>query len=122
MTENAGLFQLVRQGVNSKEADKLRARYEKTQTQARQCETDYRASVDRLAEIHRDYQKMEEDRFQCIRGYIWNYTNFLSGLCVAEDESCERIRVSLEKCDFEKDMAMFLERNATGSDIPSKTL
>ncbi|KAI8917469.1 hypothetical protein BC831DRAFT_484696 [Entophlyctis helioformis] len=127
--EAAQLYQLVRQGVNSKEGDKIRAKYEKTQVLARQADQDYKASVEKLGEIHRawqadmvtaciDYQKMEEDRFQFVRGNIWNYANFMSGLCVAEDESCERVRVSLEKCDFEKDLNMFLEKHATGSEIP----
>ncbi|KAL2914753.1 formin-binding protein [Polyrhizophydium stewartii] len=127
--ESAQLLQMIKQGGTSKEAEKLRQKFEKVSAQARQSEVDYKLGLEKLSETHRvwqadmtaaciDYQKMEEDRFQFIRGNIWNYTNFLSGIYVAEDESCERIRVSLEKCDFEKDLALFLEKNATGSEIP----
>ncbi|KAH9254997.1 hypothetical protein BASA81_006942 [Batrachochytrium salamandrivorans] len=127
--EASQMYLMAMQGGNSKEAEKIRAKYEKTLTQSKQYEQDYRSGVDRYGDIHRnwqadmtaaciDYQKMEEDRFQFIRGNIWNYTNFLSGICVAEDESCERIRVSLEKCDFAKDLALFLGRYSTGSEIP----
>lgn len=79
----------------------------------------YWRNSEELLLLLQDYQKMEEDRFQFIRGSLWNYSNFVSAFCVSEDESSELIRLSLEKCDFEKDLDDFLDKNATGSTIPS---
>ncbi|EGF80174.1 hypothetical protein BATDEDRAFT_33239 [Batrachochytrium dendrobatidis JAM81] len=127
--EVSQLHLMTRQPLAAKEAEKVRIKHEKMFALSKQSEQDYRSGVDKYGDIHRiwqadmtaaclEYQKMEEDRFQFIRGNIWNYTNFISGMCVADDEGCERIRVSLEKCDFEKDLSLFIERNSTGSYIP----
>ncbi|KAI8826736.1 uncharacterized protein EV422DRAFT_511218 [Fimicolochytrium jonesii] len=127
-TEAAQLSQM-RPDPASKDAEKTKARLQKTQAQAKQADADYLAGVDKLTEIHRKWvddfrtactecQKLEEDRFHFLRGNVWNYANFLSGVCVADDEACERVRVSLEACDFEKDLMQFLDRSSTGSVIP----
>jgi hypothetical protein len=93
------------------------------------------SSCDRLAEIQtkwesdmslccnvywltKDYQKLEQDRFQFLRTHLWNLTNFISGACVLDDESCERTRCALEKCDFQLDLSAFIELRATGTEIP----
>ncbi|KAI8913016.1 hypothetical protein DFJ77DRAFT_466360 [Powellomyces hirtus] len=127
-TEAAQLSQL-RTDPSSKDAEKAKARLQKTQISAKQADTEYVSGVEKLTEIHKKWvddfrtactecQKLEEDRFHFLRGNVWNYVNFLSGVCVADDEACERVRVSLEACDFEKDLALFLDRNSTGSTIP----
>ncbi|KAI9090822.1 hypothetical protein DFS34DRAFT_341120 [Phlyctochytrium arcticum] len=119
----------VRADPSSKEGEKVKAKLNKTQSQAKQADSDYVAGVEKLTELHRRWvfdfrtacvecQKLEEDRFHFLRGNIWNYANFISGVCVADDEACERVRVSLEVCDFEKDLAQFLDRSSTGTEIP----
>ncbi|TPX68606.1 hypothetical protein SpCBS45565_g03000 [Spizellomyces sp. 'palustris'] len=119
----------IRADPASKEAEKIKMKLQKVQSQAKQADVDYVAGVEKLTEIHRRWvddfrtactecQKLEEDRFHFLRGNIWNYANFISGVCVSDDEACERVRVSLEACDFEKDLALFLDRNTTGSVIP----
>lgn len=61
------------------------------------CDQDYEQSCLKLEEIHSnwqqdflaacvDFQKLEQDRFHFIRGTVWNYTNFLSSVCVSNDE------------------------------------
>ena len=127
--EATQLQQASRHGLPSKESEKLRLKSEKASMQAKQADSEYLTAVDRLAEIHRvwktdmsvacsDYQKLEEDRFHFLRGNLWNYANFISGGCVLDDEACERIRLALEKCDFDSDLNLFLKNNATGSIIP----
>ncbi|KAJ3410318.1 hypothetical protein HDV05_003898 [Chytridiales sp. JEL 0842] len=112
-----------------KEMDKVKVKIEKTQQQLKQSDVDYLTGVEKLADVHRKWeedfrtacrecQKLEEDRIDHLRSSMWNYANMLSSLCVADDESCERIRGSLEKCDVEKDIQLFLDGNATGSEIP----
>ncbi|KAJ3011410.1 hypothetical protein HKX48_006848 [Thoreauomyces humboldtii] len=127
-TEAAQLAQ-ARPDPASKDAEKAKQRLQKTQAQAKAADSEYLSGVDKLNEIHTKWvqdfttacnecQKLEEDRFHFLRGNVWNYANFLSGVCVADDEACERVRVSLEACDFEKDLAGFLDRSTTGSIIP----
>ncbi|KAJ3282045.1 hypothetical protein HK104_011122 [Borealophlyctis nickersoniae] len=119
----------ARPGVHPKEAEKIKAKLEKTQTQAKNADQEYVAGVDRLGEIHKRWeqdfrtccmecQRLEEDRFHFLRAGIWNYANFLAGICIADDESCERIRTSLEACDFGTDVKQFVTQSATGSEIP----
>ncbi|KAF9098764.1 Proline-serine-threonine phosphatase-interacting protein 2 [Mortierella sp. AD031] len=49
---------------------------------------------------------------------LWNYANIISSTCVADDESCERIRTSLELCDINQNLQSFIEESATGDDVP----
>ncbi|KAI8914485.1 hypothetical protein EDD86DRAFT_186441, partial [Gorgonomyces haynaldii] len=127
--EHMQLMQASKHGLPSKESEKLRLKAERAALQAKQADQEYLSACDRLQEIHEswkndmhqacvDYQKLEEDRFNFLRGNLWNYSNFVSGGCVLDDESCERIRLALEKCDFMADLDMFLQASATGRDIP----
>ncbi|KAJ3034345.1 hypothetical protein HDV00_005178 [Rhizophlyctis rosea] len=123
------LLKQNRPGLAQKEVDKIRAKLEKTQTQAKHADQEYVGAIDRLAEIHRrweadfraacmDCQRLEEDRFHFLRAGLWTYSNCLAGICITDDESCERIRTSLEQCDFDKDVNLFVNKAATGGEIP----
>ncbi|KAI9206473.1 uncharacterized protein BJ171DRAFT_497978 [Polychytrium aggregatum] len=118
-----------RQGVLPKEAEKVRAKLEKAQSQQKSSDSEYKSSVEKLHDISRKWednyrkagvecQKLEEDRMDFLRTNLWNYANMVSTVCVTDDESCERIRQSLEQCDIEYDIAKFIESNETGSEIP----
>lgn len=39
-------------------------------------------------------------------------------MCVSDDASCEKIRLSLEDCEVEKDITCFIKDNGTGQEIP----
>lgn len=39
-------------------------------------------------------------------------------MCVSDDASCEKIRLSLEDCDVEKDISGFIKEQGTGQEIP----
>ncbi|KAJ3308492.1 hypothetical protein HDV04_001196 [Boothiomyces sp. JEL0838] len=109
--------------------EKLRVKLDKLKQNVVFCDQDYEQSCLKLEEIHSnwqqdflaacvDFQKLEQDRFHFIRGTVWNYTNFLSSVCVSNDESCENVRVSLEKCNLEYDIQLFIDECATGTEIP----
>jgi hypothetical protein len=126
--EYVELQQLLKTSAPSKETDKMRLKAEKVLLQVRQTDQEYMVGSDKLMEIHQnwkndmmaaciDFQKLEEDRFHFLRGNVWKYANFLSGTCVLNDESSERIRVALEQCNFDTDINLFLESSATGSTI-----
>ncbi|KAI8621038.1 hypothetical protein BC830DRAFT_1164113, partial [Chytriomyces sp. MP71] len=57
-------------------------------------------------------------RFNFTQTKLWSYANILSGICIANDESHERLRLSLELCDSASDIASFLSIAATGSIPP----
>ncbi|KAJ3007248.1 UNVERIFIED_CONTAM: hypothetical protein HDU68_003619, partial [Siphonaria sp. JEL0065] len=116
--------------LQPKEAEKHQQRLEKAQQQAHQNDLEYVSSIERLQTAHThweedyrvactEFQKLEEDRIDYLRGRLWAYANIISTLCVADDESCERIRSSLEKCVVTKDIEKFVDANSTGLIIPA---
>ncbi|KAJ3121355.1 hypothetical protein HK100_012413 [Physocladia obscura] len=109
--------------------EKLQSKLERAQQQATQQDLEYVSAVERLADAHshweedyrvacNEFQRLEEERIDYIRGRLWAYANIISTLCVSDDESCERIRQSLEKCNVGKDISIFIESKRTGSEIP----
>ncbi|KAJ3303060.1 hypothetical protein HDV03_004221 [Kappamyces sp. JEL0829] len=115
--------------IPPKELEKTKAKAERVLMQLRQADQDYRGSADKLADICStwradfmaccvDYEKLEEDRYLFMRATLWKYANFLSDSCVLNDQSSERMRVSLEQCNFESDLQWFIHTFETGNDIP----
>ncbi|KAJ3326517.1 hypothetical protein HDU76_012862 [Blyttiomyces sp. JEL0837] len=116
-------------GLQPKEMEKVKAKLEKAQSNARSSDLEYLNSVEKLQDVHRKWeedfrtackecQKLEEDRIDYLRSTLWNYANMLSSLCVSDDESCERIRKSLERCVVDKDIDLFLDTSTTGTEVP----
>lgn len=81
------------------------------QETARQWELDWKAFCDSC-------QDMEEERMDFMKDNMWAYANAVSTVCVHDDESCEKIRLSLEQFETEKDMENFVRDYGTGSSIP----
>ena len=120
-------------GMTPKDQDRLLLKSEKAQMVAKQSDFEYLSSIDRLTDIRAawlvdmdatciEFSRLEEDRFAFLRGHLWSYTNYVSAACVLEDEGCERIRVSLEKCSFDDEMQLFISENGTGREIPPAIL
>ncbi|KZT05408.1 uncharacterized protein LAESUDRAFT_813521 [Laetiporus sulphureus 93-53] len=63
-------------------------------------------------------QDMEEERLEFMKDNVWAYANSVSTVCVADDQSCEAIRLSLEQVEPERDMQNFVREYGTGNDIP----
>ncbi|KAF7789306.1 hypothetical protein EIP86_000250 [Pleurotus ostreatoroseus] len=63
-------------------------------------------------------QDLEEERLEFMKDHMWGYANAISTVCVADDESCERMRLSLEQMEPEKDMESFVRNYGTGDGIP----
>ncbi|KAI1297777.1 Proline-serine-threonine phosphatase-interacting protein 2 [Mortierella claussenii] len=111
-----------------KELDKVSLKIEKTELASRAADIEYQASIRQLTEINDKwivewrgacdkFQFMEEQRIDYLRTTLWNYANIISSACVADDESCERIRSSLELCDVNQNLQSFIEQCGTGEDI-----
>ncbi|KAG9048881.1 hypothetical protein FS837_011790 [Tulasnella sp. UAMH 9824] len=59
-------------------------------------------------------QDLEDERIEFIKDQVWAYTNAVAIVCVSDDESCERIRVQLEKVDSDKELENFVKDYGTG--------
>ena len=131
--------------VMGHEERKNKARLEKTQINLSTTSAEYEAAVKVLEETtgrwNRDwkaacdvswfyetqaillttlqkFQDLEEERIDYTKSSLWNFANIASTVCVSDDGSCEKMRLSLEDCDVEKDITSFIAESGTGQEIP----
>ncbi|KAI5238934.1 hypothetical protein E4T43_07130 [Aureobasidium subglaciale] len=115
--------------VMGQEERKNKAKLEKTQIQMSATSNEYETAVKVLEETtarwNREwkaacdkFQDLEEERLDFTKSSLWSFANISSTVCVSDDASCEKIRLSLEDCDVEKDIAGFIKDNGTGQEIP----
>ena len=111
------------------EERKNKAKLEKTQVQVAQSNTEYEAAIKILEETtgrwNRDwkaaadkFQDLEEERLDFTKSSLWTFANIASTVCVSDDASCEKVRLSLENCEVEKDIMSFIKECGTGQEIP----
>ncbi|KAF6761196.1 SH3 domain-containing protein [Ephemerocybe angulata] len=62
-------------------------------------------------------QDIEEERLEFMKDILWAYANDLSTICVADDQSCERVRTALDQLDPPADMVNFVNDYGTGNSI-----
>ncbi|KAI5866384.1 hypothetical protein GGS23DRAFT_556865 [Durotheca rogersii] len=115
--------------VMGQEERKNKARLEKTQISLAATNADYENAVkvleDTTARWNREwksaadrFQDLEEERLDFTKSSLWSFANIASTVCVSDDASCEKIRLSLEKMDVEKDITHFITEKGTGQEIP----
>ena len=118
--------------LNAKDASKREAKIEKLNREIQNIDSEYQHNAIVLEDSWKNWEKtmtacckeaeqMDRDRFKFLREKIWSFTNVLSEALVEQDEGCERIRSSLEKCNFEDDIQEFLRTNRTGSTLKGET-
>jgi len=111
------------------EERKNKAKLEKTQINLATSNTEYENAVKILEETtgrwNRDwkaaadkFQDLEEERLDFMKSSLWSFANIASTVCVSDDASCEKVRLSLENCEVEKDIAAFIQERGTGQEIP----
>ncbi|KDQ28851.1 hypothetical protein PLEOSDRAFT_1096412 [Pleurotus ostreatus PC15] len=115
--------------MQGKDLEKIRLKLERAQQTVQTNERDFanfaKALADTTHKWEQDWkvfcdmcQDLEDDRMEFSKDNMWAYANSISTVCVADDESCEKIRVSLEQMDPEKEMENFVRDYGTGSQIP----
>ncbi|KAL8638151.1 MAG: hypothetical protein Q9228_004666 [Teloschistes exilis] len=115
--------------VMGQEERKNKAKMEKTQIQLASTSNEYEAAVKALEETtgrwNRDwksacdkFQDLEEERLDFSKSSLWTFANVASTVCVSDDASCEKMRLSLESCEVEKDISSFIHERGTGQEIP----
>lgn len=111
------------------EERKNKAKLEKTQINLAASNTEYENAVKVLEETtgrwNRDwkaaadkFQDLEEERLDFMKSSLWSFANIASTVCVSDDGSCEKVRMSLENCEVEKDIIGFIKERGTGQEIP----
>ncbi|KAI3643880.1 hypothetical protein MP228_010044 [Amoeboaphelidium protococcarum] len=122
-------LQKQRNTATAKEADKLDQKISKAQLAARQAEQEYAQACDKMRDIHttwikdffgacEEFQQLEEQRVDFLRGCLWTYSNAYSQVSVNDDASCENMRKVLEKCNISYDIALYVKSKRTGDTIP----
>ncbi|KAL6409643.1 hypothetical protein AUP68_06025 [Ilyonectria robusta] len=115
--------------VMGQEERRNKAKLEKTQISLATSNTEYETAVkaleDTTARWNREwkaaadkFQDLEEERLDFTKSSLWTFANIASTVCVSDDSSCEKIRLSLEKMDVEKDIITFITDRGTGQEIP----
>ncbi|KAK2013877.1 hypothetical protein LZ32DRAFT_557168 [Colletotrichum eremochloae] len=115
--------------VMGQEERKNKAKLEKTQISVATSNTEYENAVkaleDTTARWNREwkaaadkFQDLEEERLDFTKSSLWTFANVSSTVCVSDDASCEKIRLSLEKMDVETDIISFIKEQGTGQEIP----
>ena len=115
--------------VMGQEERRNKAKLEKTQISVATSNTEYESAVKLLEETtarwNREwkaaadkFQDLEEERLDFTKSSLWTFANIASTVCVSDDASCEKIRLSLEKMDVEKDIIFFIKDRGTGQEIP----
>ena len=111
------------------EERKNKAKLEKTQIQLASNSNEYEASVKVLEETTGrwnkewkaacdKFQDLEEERLDFTKSSLWSFANIASTVCVSDDASCEKMRLSLEGCEVERDITNFIRDKGTGQEIP----
>lgn len=111
------------------EERKNKAKLEKTQINLATSNTEYENAVKALEDTtgrwNRDwkaaadkFQDLEEERLDFMKSSLWSFANIASTVCVSDDASCEKVRLSLENCEVEKDIMAFIRERGTGQEIP----
>ncbi|KAI0965297.1 hypothetical protein F4678DRAFT_476692 [Xylaria arbuscula] len=115
--------------VMGQEERKNKAKLEKTQISLASTNAEYEQAVkaleDTTARWNREwkaaadkFQDLEEERLDFSKSSLWTFANLASTVCVSDDSSCEKIRMSLEKMDVEDDIMNFINEKGTGQEIP----
>ncbi|KAM4062870.1 putative adipose-regulatory protein (Seipin) domain-containing protein [Hirsutella rhossiliensis] len=115
--------------VMGQEERRNKAKLEKTQISLATANTEYENAVkaleDTTARWNREwraatdkFQDLEEERLDFTKSSLWTFANIASTVCVSDDASCEKIRLSLEKTEVEKDIIHFITEQGTGQEIP----
>jgi hypothetical protein len=111
------------------EERKNKAKLEKTQISVATSNTEYENAVKALEDTttrwNREwkaaadkFQDLEEERLDFTKSSLWQFANIASTVCVSDDASCEKVRLSLEKVDVETDIIAFIKERGTGQEIP----
>ncbi|KAH8918701.1 hypothetical protein BT69DRAFT_1316018 [Atractiella rhizophila] len=114
--------------IQGRDLDKVGAKLDKVNQTVQVNEKEYSTHISALKDStfkwNMDWksfcdlcQDLEEERVDFVKVVLWDYANAISTVCIADDESCERVRVALENCDTARDIRHFVRQHGTGNAI-----
>ncbi|TIA70627.1 hypothetical protein E3P92_02586 [Wallemia ichthyophaga] len=117
--------------LQGKDLDRVDVKLEKAKSVVGANERDYQNFVKALSDTRKRWeadwrmfcdlcQDEEEERIEFLKSNMWSYANEVSTVCVADDESCEKLRQSLEQVDPELDVEFFVDESMTGNILPNQ--
>ncbi|XP_048742612.1 proline-serine-threonine phosphatase-interacting protein 1-like [Ostrea edulis] len=115
--------------VQPKELDKLRIKESRAKDDMEKNESSYKHLIEEFnksrAVFEKEmtimcelFQELDEKRIDHTRDNLWKCTNVDSRTCIDQDECAERIRHTIEPCDIDRDIQLFIKTYKTGSDKP----
>ncbi|KAF8309078.1 hypothetical protein DL93DRAFT_2063328 [Clavulina sp. PMI_390] len=126
---NINLYTAQSSLVQGRDLDRILVRLDKAKQTVVQNERDYANYVATLQDTCNKWegdwkmfcdhcQDLEDERIEFMKDNLWTYANAVSTVCVSDDESCEKVRVTLEQLEPERDMENFVREYGTGPGIP----
>ncbi|KAG9038235.1 hypothetical protein FRB95_002196 [Tulasnella sp. JGI-2019a] len=118
--------------LQGKELERIHLKLERVQQTVQANERDYQNFARALSDTAKRWegewktycdqsQDLEDERIEFTKDNIWAYANAISTICVSDDESCEKVRVTLEQVEAEKDMENFVRDYGTGGVMQQPT-
>ncbi|KAG4305374.1 hypothetical protein PORY_000930 [Pneumocystis oryctolagi] len=112
-----------------KSSDKNNSKIDKSQIMA-QNNNDYMLAITVLQETSikwirewkiacDKFQDLEERRLSFIKSGLWTFSTIISATCLSDKKCCEKIRESIEKCNPQNDIQLFIRTKGTGQEIPN---
>eukprot|EP00731_Ephydatia_muelleri_P016968 Em0010g66a len=111
----------------------MQKRLEGAKLAASSADTNYQETVKALEEsrqlweremevLCQKFQELEEQRLTFLRNEMWTYCNLNSQSLIQVDEAYESIRKTLEECNVDQDIDLFVHEHATGTEKPASVL
>ncbi|KAK3084151.1 hypothetical protein FSP39_009037 [Pinctada imbricata] len=115
--------------MNTKDFDKLKVKEIKAKEDMEKNDNIYKNLIEEVQRAKQTwegdfehmcdiFQSLDEKRIEHVRDWMWKCTNVDSQTCVDQDDSCERVRNSLERCDITADTNHFVSMYKTGERKP----
>ncbi|EEB08441.2 cell division control protein Cdc15 [Schizosaccharomyces japonicus yFS275] len=117
--------------LSGRELDRHAIKLRKAAISVQKSEEEYKETVENLQIVYDEwtnkwkkacdiFQQLEEYRIEFMKTSMWGYANVISTACVTDDESCERIRLTLEKSDLNSELEAFVKSHSAGNSPPDR--